>query len=62
MAVCMYCWGSHGCHLDDDHPGDHQCLRDHTPDEPETRPRGHRDVFRAGTGEPEPSPPARSTS
>jgi hypothetical protein len=51
---CPWCWGSHGCSLQAGHEGDHVC--DHRPvsfDTPETRPRGHADLFHWKTDEAE---------
>lgn len=56
MSGCRYCWTSHGCDLDEDHDGDHECRLGHVEqgDVPDTRPRGHPDVFHCATFEPEP--------
>jgi hypothetical protein len=55
-GACPWCWTSHACDLFDGHDGDHQCRLGHVElgDEPDTRPRGHADVFHYATDEPEP--------
>ncbi len=52
MKRCMYCWGSHGCDLDENHPEDHECQAGHG-DQPMKIRRGHPDVFHGRTDEPE---------
>lgn len=55
-AACPWCWTSHGCDLDEDHPGDHECHAGHVDqgDPPDTMPRGAPGVFHYLTFEPEP--------
>lgn len=35
---CPVCWGTHGCDLPKGHAGEHQCIRDHNPDEGDITP------------------------
>ncbi|MFE7105604.1 hypothetical protein ACFU98_10735 [Streptomyces sp. NPDC057575] len=50
---CPWCWGSHACDLPTGHDGDHQCRLGHVEqgDAPDTRPRGHPDLFHYATEE-----------
>lgn len=53
-SFCPYVWGSHGCDLPPDHEGDHVCDHgDPTEWAPDSRPRGHKDVWHYKTQEKE---------